>query len=439
MVRSADVVIIGAGIAGLSVAYQLAVTHGIKDVVIVDPRPPLTLTSDKSTESYRNWWPDAPMVGIMNRSIDILDQLAEVSGNAFGLSRRGYLFVTEDPASLAAMTEQAQQTSSHGGGSVRIRTADASDKDPVDGVDILDEEDLARNFPYITPDAVGGLHIRRAGWFDAQQLGAWMLNRARDHGATLINQKAAGIEVEANTVTGVVLGDETRITTGSVVNAAGPMAGQVARLADVELPLFSELHLKVVFKDHLGTVPRDAPMIIWSDPQRIDWSEEERAGLTDHRDDLLGELPAFAHCRPEGGGDSPYVVGLWEYNKRVLEPVWPLPMDDLYAEVVIRGLARMVPALDSYRTGLPESSVDGGYYTKTKENRPLIGPCGPNGFHVIVGLSGFGVMIAAGAASLAAEHIVGDPVAPYAGAFLLSRYEDPDYLATLESAEAGQI
>ncbi len=439
MVRSAEVVIIGAGIAGVSTAYQLAVTHGIKDVVIIDARPPLTLTSDKSTESYRNWWPDAPMVAIMNRSIDILDQLAEVSGNAFGLSRRGYLFVTEDPASLAAMTKQAEQTSLHGGGQVRTHPADASHKDPVDGVDILDGDHLGDHFPYITPDAVGGLLVRRAGWFDAQQLGSWMLDRARDHGATLVKEKAAGIEVEADAVTGVVLADGTTIATGSVVDAAGPMAGQVAQLVGVDLPLFSELHFKVVFKDHLGAVPRDAPMIIWSDPQRIDWSEDERAGLAGHRDDLLGDLPAFAHGRPEGGEDSPYVVGLWEYNKQVLEPVWPLPVDDFYAEVVIRGLARMIPGLDAYRTGLPESSVDGGYYTKTKENRPLIGPCGPDGFHVIVGLSGFGVMIAAGAASLAAQHIVGESLAPYAGAFLLSRYEDPLYLAGLESSQAGQI
>ena len=45
----ADVVICGAGIAGISAAYHLAVRHGVKNIVIVDERPPLTLTSDKST------------------------------------------------------------------------------------------------------------------------------------------------------------------------------------------------------------------------------------------------------------------------------------------------------------------------------------------------------------------------------------------------------
>ena len=57
-VRSdADVVICGAGIAGAAAAYFLAVEHGQKHVCLVDEGPPLSLTSDKSTECYRNWWP----------------------------------------------------------------------------------------------------------------------------------------------------------------------------------------------------------------------------------------------------------------------------------------------------------------------------------------------------------------------------------------------
>ena len=70
--RSAEIVICGAGIAGVSAAYFLAVRHGLKDILLVDERPPLTLTSDKSTECYRNWWPgpgDA-MVQLMGRMLN---------------------------------------------------------------------------------------------------------------------------------------------------------------------------------------------------------------------------------------------------------------------------------------------------------------------------------------------------------------------------------
>ena len=53
--QTAAAVICGAGIAGISAAYHLAVRQGVRDVVLVDERPPLSLTSDKSTEYYRNW------------------------------------------------------------------------------------------------------------------------------------------------------------------------------------------------------------------------------------------------------------------------------------------------------------------------------------------------------------------------------------------------
>jgi glycine/D-amino acid oxidase-like deaminating enzyme len=101
---TAEVVICGAGIAGIATAYHLA-RRGITDVVLVDERPPLSLTSDKSTECYRNWWPgpgDA-MVAAMNRSIDLLEELARESGNVFGLNRRGYLYVTADPARVPTL------------------------------------------------------------------------------------------------------------------------------------------------------------------------------------------------------------------------------------------------------------------------------------------------------------------------------------------------
>ncbi|HSM13937.1 MAG TPA: FAD-dependent oxidoreductase, partial [Thermoanaerobaculia bacterium] len=105
----AEVVVCGAGVAGLSVAWQLAVRHGL-EVAIVDERPPLSLTSDKSTECYRNWWPDRPMVELVNRSIELVDELAEATGNAFALNRNGYLFATATASGAAALVRQARAT-----------------------------------------------------------------------------------------------------------------------------------------------------------------------------------------------------------------------------------------------------------------------------------------------------------------------------------------
>ena len=449
MRRSADVVIVGAGIAGVSAAYRLAVKHHVGQVTIVDPRSPLTLTSDKSTECYRNWWPSSQMVGLMNRSIDLLEEAANESGNVFGLNRRGYLFVTGEESRMQQMVEDANRVSALGGGPVRIHPGPVQYPDSPsegfhgapEGADVfLGAESVREHFPYLTDRAKGAIHIRRAGWFSAQQLGSWMLDRAREHGAEFVTGEVVEIRRSDGAIAGVTLGDGNEIASPAVVDAGGPMAADVAAMAGVDLPLFSELHLKVAYREHLLTVPRDAPMFIWSDPQRIEWTDEEREGLLEMgREELLGEMPIYCHGRPEGGVDSPYLLALWEYHGRVQQPVWPLPEDSLYPEVVMRGLATMVPGLALYRDRLPASTVDGGYYTKTVENRPLIGPAGPEGFYLAVGFSGFGVMVACGAADLLARHITRSGLPEYAGEFLLSRYDDPGYSETMTETRSGQL
>src|SRR5262245_57657010 len=96
----AEIVIAGAGMAGVAAAHHFAVRDGVRGVVLVDPREPLSLTSSKGTEAYRNYWPgpDDTMVRFMNRSIDLLDGLDRDTGHAFELNRRGYVFLTADPA-----------------------------------------------------------------------------------------------------------------------------------------------------------------------------------------------------------------------------------------------------------------------------------------------------------------------------------------------------
>lgn len=436
-ISESGVVIVGAGIAGVSAAYHLAVRHDVPDVVLVDPRPPLTLTSDKSTECYRTFWPNRAMVGLMNRSVDLFEEMAEESGNVFGLSKRGYLYVSADQHRMEKLREAARVSSEAGAGPVRVGSYGTA----KDGIDILDSADLREHYPFLTEDAVGAVHARRAGWFSAQQLGAWMLDRVREAGGRLIVDEVVAIDSTGDRIRGVSLASAASLQTDTVIDAAGPLAPKVAAMAGVELPVFAEVHLKVGFKDHLGVVPRDAPMIIWNDPQRIAWSDEERQALSEAgRFDLLGDMPVYCHGRPEGGADNPYFLALWEYHDDVREPEWPLPEDPLYPEVVMRGLTTMVPGLAAYHDRLPHSVVDGGYYSKTVENRPLVGPAGPEGFHLIAAMSGFGVMVSAGAADLLAAHVTGGPLPQYSDSFLLSRYEKADYLAEISAvSDSGQL
>jgi glycine/D-amino acid oxidase-like deaminating enzyme len=409
------------------------------------------MTSDKSTECYRNWWPgpgDA-MVTFMNRSIDLLEQWATISGDVFNLSRRGYLYLTADPGILEPMRRQAIEISGLGGGEVRDHSEtaldgyvawDPADPDPPGGADLFDRASLQVAFPYVSSRAVGGLHARRAGWFSAQQLGTWLLDQAIANGAMLVPRAVTGVDVELGRVSSV-LTDAGSITTRAFVNAAGPFVSRVGEMVGVELPVHSEIHRKMSFHDTRRSVPRTAPMLIWIDPQRLDWDEEERALLREDADlaELVGPLAGGAHCRPDGGEDSDVVLGLWEYRTDVIDPVFPIPEDPMYPEMVVRGLATMLPGMAGYIERLPQPYVDGGYYTKAPENRPLIGPVGPEGSYVVGALSGYGVMAAPAAGELVARHVVGAELPTYAGAMLASRFDDPAYLSGFEGLDPGQL
>jgi sarcosine oxidase, subunit beta len=448
--RTAEVVICGAGIAGIAAAYHLT-RQGITDVVLVDERPPLSLTSDKSTECYRNLWPgpgDA-MVAAMNRSIDLLEEQARESGNVFRMNRRGYLFVSTDPARIARFTEEAHAAEALGSGPARIHasagsdyrppSADGFEDEPV-GVDVITDRTLIRrHYPYLADDTVALFHGRRCGWLSGQQLGMHLLERAREKGARLVSGRVESIQTAGGRVSGVIVSGTT-LATPRVVNAAGPFLAPVGRMLDVELPVYCEQHAKIAFADTLGAMPRHAPMIISVDPTRVAWTDEERAALTPSRPDLLEEMPFGAHGRPEGGGDSPMVLLLWTYHLDPVEPVFPMSFDPAYPEVTIRGMARMVPAFGRYADRLPRAVVDGGYYTKTRENRFLAGPLPVEGAYVCGALGGYGLMASNVAGELVASHITGCRLPAYASAFTPARYDDPAYRALLETwGDSGQL
>src|SRR5581483_1416941 len=115
MPSTKKIVICGAGIAGIAAAYELT-RRGVDNVTIVEPGNPLSLTSDKSTEAYRNWWPgpDWTMTAFMNRSIDLIEELARKTDNRFNLNRRGYAFATADPAKIPFLQTMAQTAETRG-------------------------------------------------------------------------------------------------------------------------------------------------------------------------------------------------------------------------------------------------------------------------------------------------------------------------------------
>jgi glycine/D-amino acid oxidase-like deaminating enzyme len=455
---SAEVVICGAGIAGVAAAYELAVERRIGRVVIVDPEPPLSVTSDKSTECYRNFWPAPELVRFMNRSIDRLERWHEESGGRFALNRNGYAYFTAAPDRAAEFARAAEASSRAGAGPLRRHRGEPGDPQlpesehdrmarGLDGFDLLLEPRAVRaRYPWLRPDVCAALLARRCGWLSAQQLGMWLLERAREHGAELVAGELVAVERTRGGVSGVEIrrgGGSFGVTTPCVIDAAGPRAAEVAALVGLELPLVSELHGKVYFEDVDRVVPRELPLCIWCDPVALDWAAEERAELrADPELRFLTEtMTGGVHFRPEGGPDGRMLLLLWTYHLEPTPVVFPPRFDPFYPEVVLRGMAQMVPEFARYLGDRRRPFVDGGYYTKTRENRPLIGPTPVPGFHLMCGMSGWGIMAAAAACELLGDHLAGEVDGERAGWFSLARYDDADYRARLEAGEfsSGQL
>ena len=456
---TAEVVVIGAGIAGISAAFHLAVREGLEGVVLVEAGDPLALTSDKSTECYRNWWPgpgDA-MVAFMNRSIDLLERIERESCGRIHLNRRGYLFATAEPSRIDVFRNLGREAQSLGAGELRVHDGSASSpgylpspaqgfEGPPAGADLITDPALIRTeFPYLDPGVAAVLHARRCGWLSAQQLGMSMLERARDHGVKLIRGQVTGIDTSGGQVRAVSVarsGKQVRIETEKLVLSPGPHLAELAQGLGVELPVVCERHVKVTFRDVERAVPGDAPLLIWADPVELPWSDDERAVLAAHEETraLVEPFPAGIHGRPEGTPGEHWLMMLWTYDTETVAPVFPVPFDERLPEIALRGWSRMLPSLERYFARLPRMTVDGGYYAKTPENRPLIGPLPVTGAYVNAAYSGFGIMGACAGGELLAAHVCEAPLPAYAAALHPARFDDPSYLdAFMDDAAAGQL
>jgi glycine/D-amino acid oxidase-like deaminating enzyme len=318
-----------------------------------------------------------------------------------------------------------------------------------DGADLfLDHAAIRAHFPWLAPEISAVLHARRCGWFSGQQLGAMLLEEARARGAVVMEGRLVDVRTIDGQVRGVTVdgadGQRQDIATSVFINAAGPYAKSVGALAGQTLPLFSEAHYKISVEDPHGFIDRGTGLVILDDAQQLAWTDDERAELVaDSATRWLTEpLPAGIHLRPEGYGASTTVLMLWDYHSahRFDAPEYPLPDDPFYPEVVLRGMTRLAPGLATYLERLPHAYVDGGYYTKTVENRPLVGPAGASGAYVCAGFSGFGLMAAPACAELLAAHITKDALPTYATAFHPDRFSDAAYVERLAAwGDTGQL
>ena len=444
---SAETAVIGAGIVGIAVAYALCVTHGRRNVVLLEPGTPMGLTSAQSGDNYRNWWPHPVMRAFTDDSIGRMEAIAAVTGNRIAMTRRGYLLVTRRANPRDLIDELHAGYGGDADHRIRLHHTEAG-YDPArsadwqtapDGVDVLLNPALIRlNFPSLAPDVAAALHIRRGGDISGQQLGQFMLEAIRAAGGRLIRARVTHITHPAP----FVLALETPVGHSTlraeiIVNAAGPYIGEVAAMLGETLPIANIPQQKITFEDRAGAIPRTLPFTIDLDGQSLAWSDEDRALLAaDPATEALAHpMPGGIHCRPDGGEGGKWIKLGWAYNQSPAPPTDTPTLDPHFPDVVLRAASRLHPSLAPYIGHLPRNAVHyGGAYTMTPENWPLIGPMRTPGAFLAGALSGFGTMSACAAGALCAAWITGAALPHYARSLSPARFGDAALMAEL----AGQ-
>lgn len=420
--KNTRIAICGAGIAGIATAYYLAVKCRQRGVVLIDRLQPLSLTTSKSGENIRDYWPQPCMASLSDHSIELMEELAEESSDVFKLRFSGYDFVSESPSRAIFPSEI------YGG------------QRPVH---IIDRASIKQAFPWLSDAISQVVHIPRAGTIDVYALGSLLLDRARRAGVEMLQARVWAIHQPASGSFQLQLdcnGAVATLRAEKLVLAAGPFTSELASMLGIELPIENFLQRKIVIKDPLRIVPRDMPFTVFADPQQLNWNDEERELISADPDYrwLADEFPAGLHIKPESRDQ---VKLGWAYNRLPSIPRWE-PQDDVdFPNIVVRGASRFMPALKAYVEELPTPVVQmAGYYSRTPENWPLIGPLEVEGCFAVAALSGFGTMAACAAGELCAAWMTDKPLPGYARNFHPDRYSDPEIMTEISQIESdGQL
>ena len=366
---TADVVIIGGGIVGASIAFHLA-ERGCTDVLVLEREAEQGLGSTgKATGGVRAQFATAINIAMSRYSIDFFTRFEEATGgHPCGYEPAGYLFVATDETQLDYLQRTRERQLAAG----------------LSNVEIIGAEEIARRVPVLRADDVlGGSFCGTDGFIAPLKVMRGFTARARERGVRVWTEtEVTGIEVEGGRVAGVrTTRGGGRISTRVVVNASGAWAAETARLAGVEIPV---VPLRRGLVSVQPAVPRatleELPMVI--------------------------DMSNGFHFRPESRdvGTTPGVLLAWPDEAET--PGFKLDFDPSFTEKVFERARKRVPSLVAGATVNAERSR-AGLYEVTPDHHAIIGEApGLCGLFLANGFSGHGVMHSPATGRLLAELIL---------------------------------
>ncbi|MET9124161.1 FAD-binding oxidoreductase [Streptomyces sp. NPDC004528] len=244
MKGTAQVVVIGGGVIGTSIAYHLA-RAGVRDVVLVERGELASGSTARAAGGVRAQFSDELNIRLGARSLEAFARFGEEPGQDIGLHRVGYLFLLSTPEEVAAFEDGVRLQNALGVPSRLIDPAEARRLSPLITTEGLLAAAFSPDDGHCTPESV--VQGYAAG--------------ARRHGATLLRHcEVTGIETRGDTVTGVVT-TGGRIATGTVVCAAGVWSRRVGAMAGVDLPV-QPLRRQIAVTGPVPGLPPGLPMTI---------------------------------------------------------------------------------------------------------------------------------------------------------------------------------
>lgn len=352
--RTAEVVIIGGGIMGASIAYHLA-RRGCEDVVVLEQAEMFGLGSTGlNAGGIRHQFATAVNIELSKLSIAMMERFADEMDQQVGLRRCGYLFLLDNETDVARFRVNVALQNSLG---VPSR--------------LVDGEAIAALAPEIDlTGIIGGSWCPTDGLVDPHGLLQGFVTQARRYGATLkTSATAAAIGTAGGRVQRVETATET-IDTPRVVIAAGPWSAAVGAMAGVQLPI-QPIRRQIAVTAAIPSLRPDFPFV-------IDFSR----ALYFHR---------------EGDG---ILTGM---SNRDEPPGFDTRIDeDWRLQHVQRAIERM-PLL-----GDAEISAEwAGLYEVTPDDQPILGALPEvDGLYACAGFSGHGLMHGPAAGLLLAEEIL---------------------------------
>src|SRR5574341_1531167 len=371
--KDSQIVIIGGGIAGCSIAYYLA-RLGRTDVLLLD-KGELTSGSTWHAAGLLTHFHTSPALMRMRKnSISLYRQLQNEAGRPIGWNEVGSLRVASSPDQFLFLKRQVGMAKAIGL-----------------NVEILSSAEAVKIFPHLTDrDLYGAIYLPNDGHVDPNGVTMEIARRAREAGVTICTgTRVTGIELGPRREIAGVQTEGGRVRTEIVINAAGMWGRQIGGMVGANLPMTPLVHQHLTTKPIPNNeLPKHTPCL--RDPENLFYMREEQGGF------LIGGF--------EKDPVAWSVEGVpWDFTGQLLAPDW-----DLFGPIM-EGAIRRIPILEKAEL----MHLVNGPESITPDSRPLLGPVpGLHGFWAACGLShtGFGAGGAIG--EIIAEWIVnGEP--PY--------------------------